>query len=250
MRVSAQARRQQILNTAGGLFSAKGFEGTTTREIAESAGINEAIIFRHFPSKDGLYWAVVEEQISKRCSGKGGRKYSRSLQSVQRALSKVACSLLERNEEDVALTRLLLFSALRNRDLAEQFFRKYMAETLARVSDCIQQGVRQGYLREVDPEVAARAFVGMVVYHNLVQELFGGSQQEKADPQKLGEQLADIWLNGISAKQRDEAEHEEQSAHSSSEGAGGEQAARNGKGSSAEAAGMAAAGNRIPTLSA
>ena len=59
-RFSAEDRRHQILQVATELFAGRGFEGTTTREIARRAKVNEAIIFRHFPTKDDLYWAVIE----------------------------------------------------------------------------------------------------------------------------------------------------------------------------------------------
>src|SRR5215813_14785879 len=52
--------RQQILKTAIRLFAQKGFRGTTTREIALSAGVNEVTIFRHFARKQDLYDAVLE----------------------------------------------------------------------------------------------------------------------------------------------------------------------------------------------
>ncbi|MBO0800867.1 MAG: helix-turn-helix transcriptional regulator, partial [Blastocatellia bacterium] len=50
-RMAAEDRRQQILEVAVKLFSQKGFRGTTTKEIALAAGVNEAIIFRHFATK-------------------------------------------------------------------------------------------------------------------------------------------------------------------------------------------------------
>jgi AcrR family transcriptional regulator len=41
------------------LFARKGFAGTTTKELAESAGISEALLFRHFPSKKHLYGEIL-----------------------------------------------------------------------------------------------------------------------------------------------------------------------------------------------
>src|SRR5512140_3288182 len=64
VRVTAEDRRQQLIGVAKELFAARGFEGTTTRELAERAGVNEALIFRHFPSKDELYWAVLQHMIA------------------------------------------------------------------------------------------------------------------------------------------------------------------------------------------
>ncbi|MFO0689062.1 MAG: TetR/AcrR family transcriptional regulator [Myxococcota bacterium] len=53
-------RRSSILEAATAAFAAKGFEGARTLEIAEAAGVSEALVFRHFPSKQALYDAVLE----------------------------------------------------------------------------------------------------------------------------------------------------------------------------------------------
>jgi hypothetical protein len=55
--------------SASGLFARKGYRETTTREIAERAGINEDLLSRHFPSKKKLYWTLIEEL----CSARGRR---------------------------------------------------------------------------------------------------------------------------------------------------------------------------------
>src|ERR1035441_8217480 len=60
LRLPASDRRRQLVETALDFFSRKGFGGTTTKEIAAAAGVTEAIIFRHFPTKQDLYNAVLE----------------------------------------------------------------------------------------------------------------------------------------------------------------------------------------------
>src|SRR6266545_609731 len=72
-RVTAEDRRQQILKVATDLFADQGFKGTKTRQIADRAGVNEAIIFRHFPTKEDLYWSVIEHK----CLEGHGRKIMR-----------------------------------------------------------------------------------------------------------------------------------------------------------------------------
>src|SRR5674476_1560623 len=59
-RLNASDRRLQLVETALDVFSRKGFGGTTTKEIAAAAGVTEAIIFRHFPTKHDLYNAVID----------------------------------------------------------------------------------------------------------------------------------------------------------------------------------------------
>jgi len=44
------------------LFARQGFKATTTRQIAQQARINEAIIFRHFPHKEDLDWTIIDQQ--------------------------------------------------------------------------------------------------------------------------------------------------------------------------------------------
>src|ERR1035437_1511934 len=60
LRLPAGDRRLQLVETALDFFSRKGFGGTTTKEIAAAAGVTEAIIFRHFPTKQDLYNAVLD----------------------------------------------------------------------------------------------------------------------------------------------------------------------------------------------
>src|ERR1700677_538157 len=60
MRMQGTDRRQKLIETALDVFSRKGFDGATTKEIAVEAGVTEAIIFRHFPTKQALDTAVVQ----------------------------------------------------------------------------------------------------------------------------------------------------------------------------------------------
>ncbi len=55
VRLDSDERRKAIVKAAVPLFARKGFAGTTTRELAEAAGISEALLFKHFPSKQSLY---------------------------------------------------------------------------------------------------------------------------------------------------------------------------------------------------
>jgi hypothetical protein len=48
----------------------------------------------------------------------------------------------------------------------------------------------------------------MVVYHYLIQELFGGRQDHDYDPRQAGETLADIWLRGVAAEAKPSEQHE------------------------------------------
>jgi TetR/AcrR family transcriptional regulator, regulator of cefoperazone and chloramphenicol sensitivity len=59
------AKREALIQAALGLFAAKGYEVTTTREIAASAGCAEGLIHRYFKGKPGLLAAMIEHRVSK-----------------------------------------------------------------------------------------------------------------------------------------------------------------------------------------
>lgn len=59
-RLSAHERKADILNTITPLLAQKGFDGVSTRELAQAAGVSEALLFRHFPNKESLYVAIQE----------------------------------------------------------------------------------------------------------------------------------------------------------------------------------------------
>ncbi len=53
----------RIKEAAAQLFAFQGFKGTTTREIAKLADVNEATLFRHFPEKEILFWAATDHRL-------------------------------------------------------------------------------------------------------------------------------------------------------------------------------------------
>jgi AcrR family transcriptional regulator len=196
-RLSARDRRRQILDIASGIFARKGYQGATTREIAEAAGVNEALLFRHFPSKESLYWTMLEEL----CLAKGGHERMKKILKEGKGdlevFQAIARQILERSARDRELTRLLWFTALENHELSVRFFKIFVAEYYEALAGYIRTRIRQGVFRRVDPLLAARGFLGMVVYHFLVQELFGGEQYRNFDTEEVAATLAGIWLAGM-----------------------------------------------------
>jgi len=202
IRFSSADRREQILEVATALFAQQGFQGTTTKVIAEKSGVTEALIFRHFPSKEELYWAVIERKIE--CAA----PLERLLENLEAGgddldvLSRVAFEVLERRAKDQTLSRLLLYSALEKHELSERFFRNYIANYFEVLARFVRQGIAAGRFRKVDPLLAARGFLGMVIYHSWIQELFGGKVVQDFDLQVVSRTLARIWLQGVRVERK------------------------------------------------
>src|SRR5436190_8399570 len=58
LKLSSEERRAAIIKAVRQVFAAKGFHGTTTRELAAAAGVSEALLFKHFPNKEALFSAM------------------------------------------------------------------------------------------------------------------------------------------------------------------------------------------------
>src|SRR3954463_3311252 len=126
--MAGEERRQQILGVAVRLFSQHGFRGTTTKEIAQAAGISEAMVFRHFATKDELYAAILDfkacaEGVSNPCevvADAVGRKDDRAV------FETLALTSLQHHESDTEFMRLLQYAALEGHQLSQMFWDTYV----------------------------------------------------------------------------------------------------------------------------
>jgi len=182
---------------AAELFSQKGFSGTTTKEIADNAGVSEAIIFRHFATKDDLYRAILDykvKQTAKRMQENLNDAASRKDDNAY--FGSLAYEMLEFHSKDRSFMRLLLFSALEGHDLSEIFFHSTAREIKNHIRRYIKQRVADGAFRQVDPALAARAFVGMVLNQAQVRNIFRDDDLRFSNRQ-MADRFVDIFLNGI-----------------------------------------------------
>src|SRR5580692_2194946 len=82
IRLDSEARRKAIVEAAMPLFARKGFGGTTTKQIAEAAGVSEALLFKHFPTKSALY----QDMLRSGCSADPALERLRTLEPSTRTL--------------------------------------------------------------------------------------------------------------------------------------------------------------------
>lgn len=170
-RRSSKERQTSLIQAATGLFAKKGFNGTTTKEIAKAAGISEALVFKHFPTKRALYAAILAEKVTVNALLVAIEESAKK-RDDRRVFTLIA-SYRIRPGVDPTLLRLLLFSALEGHELSDMFFGKHHKVFYDHLAAYIRQRVEDGAFRQVDPLLAARAFIGMVVHHRLLHEIFG-----------------------------------------------------------------------------
>jgi AcrR family transcriptional regulator len=200
-RMAAEDRKLQILRVAVGLFSQKGFGGTTTREIAQAAGVSEAMVFRHFATKQELYTAILDH---KACSGDAMNPEEMVAEALKQkddrgVFEQLALGALNHHECDPEFQRLLLHSALEGHELAEMFFEKFIRRVYELLGGYIAERQRDGAMVKMDPSIVVRCFIGMIIHHSLNNNLWDPNRRLlKISNEDAARAFTDVLLNGIS----------------------------------------------------
>jgi AcrR family transcriptional regulator len=201
-RMAGEERRQQILEVAMKLFSERGFRGTTTKEIAQAAAVSEAMVFRHFATKEELYAAILDH---KACSGGKFEPAEMAADGIKHkddraVFESLALGALDHHEKDPQFQRLLLHSALEKHELAQMFFDEFVRRVYDFLGNYIRERQREGALIEMDPAIVVRAFIGMVMHHSLNNNLWDPKRRLlNISNESAAKQFTDILLHGITS---------------------------------------------------
>lgn len=172
-RMTGDKRREQILQTAFDLFSQRGFSGTTTKDIARASGVSEAMVFKHFSSKDELYGAIIETKTCKDGLHKFPWEGNEDLIAAMDADDDYGVfyhwgmQALNKHQSDVNFMRMLFYAALEEHELAERFFGEFITEIYEFLGKYIKRRQDAGVFRKVDPRIIVRSFLGMLIHHSL-----------------------------------------------------------------------------------
>ncbi len=188
----------RLVEAAVQLFSRQGFKGTSTRDIANLAGVNEATLFRYFAKKKDLFLAAAESRLNR-------LKFGRELQS---GLAKdldpdvivpmLATFMVENMSERPELMRLL-YVARFELPAADRVFREHLGPIFDAVNAYFGRCVAKGLIRDLDPAIATLGLAGAVSAHLNLHELFTG-QDIPRDPHNAAPVYAQLWLNGLQQK--------------------------------------------------
>lgn len=194
-RLSSEERRRQIADAAASLFALKGFSGVTTRQIARRARVNEAILFRHFPTKRALYREIIRQKTHI-----PPHLFDPALieagddAAVLRALAE---DMIRQSEEDPTFIRLLFYSALEDDELAGVFLKERTHIPFDFLLKLVQKRMRQGKYRKGNAVAAVRAFLGMVFNYILMEELFAVPKNLRLSAGEAVEAFVQIFLEGM-----------------------------------------------------
>jgi len=186
----------RILDAAKKLFAERGYAATTTRSIAEAAGVNEVTLFRRFSSKAGILNALGE-RIAARQAGHATVMLPVST-NARDTLRKLARMEIETAHEDGGLAIRLAFDARSVPEVAE-VLGDAMTKNLENLARYVAERQAAGELRsDIDPRIVAQAFFSLTSSYVMYRMVVGaGDTAEDSTDESSIEQLFELFWSGV-----------------------------------------------------
>jgi AcrR family transcriptional regulator len=209
-RLSSEERREAIVQAVRTVFAEKGFDGTTTRELAKAAGVSEALLYKHFPSKQSLYGAMLDACAK----GPGFAEFNRimALEPSTSTLVILVHFLVSYFVQGCAADagtrvshRLMLRSLLEDGEFIRLAIKQYTDAWVGKFADCLKAAAKSGDLRQIP---VRRDLRGWFVHHvgvSLMLHLHPKvpAVNYKATQEDLVEQA--VWFSLLGAGLKEEA---------------------------------------------
>lgn len=189
-----------MIETALDVFSRKGFDGATTKEIAVEAGVTEAIIFRHFPTKQDLYSAVVQAR-------RDSAEVDAWIASVKSLTDRnddaglfreIARALIACYREDPRHERVMLYAALEGQQQTLVEHRRFSLPIKKKLTDYVARRQEEGALKPGPPQAIIAAIAGMASHYAMMTSLFGFEAGTKDEA--MVDAFVNILMDGVRVK--------------------------------------------------
>ncbi len=171
-RFPAEERRHRILEAVIPVFAEKGFHGATTRDLADAAGVSEALLYRHFPSKESMFQAIFDHHLETRLGNPETEATFRIPPSTEKLVKLFA--LLFQNiaaPEDGNFARLVLRSLLSDGKFSRTVLGTFRRDFWPMFADSLTVAAEAGDLVEDVARDLPSATSGIWFTHHLAAAL-------------------------------------------------------------------------------
>lgn len=190
--------RQRILQAAQSLFARRGYEGTTTKDLASTAGVAEGTLFRHFENKKAILvevatqgWVEILTDLLTELSEMGSYK----------AVAQLMRRRMMRMKENADMMRVCFMEAQFHPELRDRI----QSEVIIKMTDVaeafFETAMEKGIYRPMNAKVVARVFLGMFAVAGFSDQTIIEPEASPKMMQEMAEGIADIFLNGVLAKE-------------------------------------------------
>lgn len=200
----AEARPDEVLDAALDLFLEKGFANTRVEDIAGRAGLSKGAVYLYFPSKEAVLEGIVKRAIVPIAENALAlvTNYSGDPRIVVTLVFKtIAARLAE--PRLIAIPQLLMREMINFPEFAAMYRREVLDRVIPVVTTLIRNGIKEGYLRPVDPELTIRSMIGPLMLHILMDQVFGIRPGDGLALDRLIDNHVTILFDGLSLPQSD-----------------------------------------------
>jgi AcrR family transcriptional regulator len=188
--------RQRLIQAALELFAAQGVTDTTTRQIAESAGVNEVTLFRHFGNKHGLLLAVIEEAAVFTQLGQTLVQQATPTGDLNQALKEYAIACLQALERVPEMVRSVVGEAGQYPSENREALGRGFTQANRYVAAYFETVIRQGHCRtHLSAENLASLLNGMLLGYAVI-EFTSEFHHLWQDREEFLENLVTLFLHG------------------------------------------------------
>lgn len=201
------ARPQQILEAAFRVFGTRGLHQATLDDVAKAAGITKGTIYLYFPSKAALFTAMLKTRVNAVMPPVELPLDGRDTQETRVRLLGLGQRLYRffRTPAFLAMYRSVVSEASLFPEAAATLYREGILPANQRLAAIIRRGIVTGEFRDVDPLIAARAFVGMFQIFAVSQGLLGGQRVYPMSEAHVVQVVTDLFFRGLLAPRQGEA---------------------------------------------
>lgn len=186
--------RTRILKAATRLFAAKGYDATTTKDLATTAHVAEGTIFRHFDSKKAI---LIEVATNGWIEILTDLLTALSEMESYRAIKQVMRQRMLHMGKNANLLRVCFFEAQFHPELRE----KIQAEVIDKMTDVTEAffstAMDKGVYRRMNPRIVSQVFLGMFAIAGFSDRTIINPDASPQALQEMAEGIADIFLNGV-----------------------------------------------------
>lgn len=199
MPAHSRRKRRAILDASLDAFLLGGYDAANLDAISAAAGVSKVTIYQHFGSKEGLFVALIEEQILEAEHESDGHLSALGHScDVGQDLRSFAREFLDTvmSPHLVAMRRLIVATAPRFPALAEAWFRSGPERGYETLTDLFRRLDEKGLLRVPDAGVAARAFTWLLLGAPLHEGMFrvNGEGSEPERRAALADEAVEVFL--------------------------------------------------------
>jgi AcrR family transcriptional regulator len=159
-----------ILKAARTVFARRGFEGASTREVAEVARVNNAMIYYHFKDKDQLYRAVLADSFVA-FDRIWDHEIFRSSVCVRVKIRKYVEEFIRYQHANEDLRRIMSMEFAACSGNCKWVTDEYFSQSYKKLADLLREGVRNGELKKLDVSLAIPSLVGMIIHSFIIRPI-------------------------------------------------------------------------------